>query len=425
MKRFLKILLIVLIIGGGFAANRMLASAKKDPEKKDETDHGLVVTVTGATTTSERARIDTMGMVMPSRSVTLFPEVGGRVIAQNAKLVPGGRFKAGEQILRIDPRDYDLALKQQKASVNRAEMELATEKARKSVAEREWELIKDEVQPTEEGRRLALREIQLETAEASLSSASSGLSKAKLARSRTVVKAPFNGVITEEFVDKGQVLGPSSRIATLVDSDTYWVRVSVPVDRLPWIKIPGIRGETEGSVATITHEISSDSKVTREGQVIRLLGDLDMKGKMARLLLAVKDPLKASSDDDVDAELPLFIGAYVNVAIDGPLIEDVVEIPRRALRDGDLVWTKNEGVLAIVPVEVVWKVGDRVFVRGQIQGGDQVVSSYIAAPVEGMKLTLESEIDDEEAPETEEPAVQAVPTAPAEASSAKSEQVSK
>ena len=210
------------------------------------------------------------------------------------------------------------------------------------------------------------------------------------------MKAPFNGMIIEEFVDKGQVLAPSSRIATLVDSDTFWVRVSVPVDRLPWIRIPEINGEKEGSPATITHEISKDSKVTRIGHVIRLLGDLDARGKMARLLVEVNDPLKTG--ENADSKLPLFIGAYVSVAIDGPQIDNVIEIPRRALRENDTVWIKKDGLLSIVPVEVVWKVEDRIFLKGDIQSGDMVVMNHIAAPVEGMKIILETDIvDDEEA----------------------------
>jgi RND family efflux transporter MFP subunit len=389
MKVFLKFLLALAIIGGGIAIFKLLESAKADPEKKPPPDNAVVVTVEEARAIGERVIIAAMGTVIPSRSVTLFPEVGGKVVYQSPKLIPGGHFKSGERILRIDPRDYNLMLQQQEAGVRRAEMELATEKARGEVARKEWDLIKDEVQPTEEGRKLALREIQLETAQASLSSAKSGLEKARLSRNRTVIKAPFNGTILEEFVDKGQVLAPGARIATLVDSDTYWVRVSVPVDRLPWIKIPGINGAKEGSPASVIHKVAQGRTVVREGRVKRLLGDLDMKGKMARLLVELIDPM-ATNPDSTDFDLPLLIGAYVNVEIEGPMLTDVILVSRLSMRDKDKVWINRDGKLEIAQVEVAWVAGEKVYIRDGLEAGDQVVTSHIAAPVDGMKIKLET-----------------------------------
>ncbi len=394
MKIFLKFLLALAVIGAGVAIFKLLASAKTDPEKKPPPDNAVVVAVEEARAIGERVTIAAMGTVMPSRSVTIFPEVGGKVVYQNPKLIPGGHFKSGERILRIDPRDYNLLLQQQEAGVRRAEMELATEKARGEVARKEWDLIKDEVQPTEEGKKLALREIQLETAQSSLSSAKAGLEKARLSRNRTVIKAPFNGTILEEFVDKGQVLAPGARIATLVDSDTYWVRVSVPVDRLPWIKIPGINGAKEGSPASVIHKVAQGKTVKREGRVKRLLGDLDMKGKMARLLVEFTDPMGidpvGTDPDSTDFDLPLLIGAYVNVEIEGPMLTDVILVSRLSMRGKDKVWINRDGKLKIAQVEVAWSAGEKVYIRDGLEVGDQVVTSHIAAPVDGMEIKLET-----------------------------------
>jgi RND family efflux transporter MFP subunit len=329
-----------------------------------------------------------MGTVIPARKVEVFPEVGGRIVKQHDELVPGGRILKGQVIVRIDPRDYNLALAQQSAVVTKAEMDLATEKARKQVAEREWSLIADEVQPSEEGKKLALREVQLETAEASLESAKSGLRKARLARSRTAIKAPFNVLVTEEFVDRGQLVGPASRIATLVDSDAFWVRVSVPVDRLPWIALPARKGEG-GAPVRIAQRVAEGVEVVRRGRVVKLLGDLEPQGKMARLLVEVRDPL--GLDDQGIGGLPLLLGAYVKVEIQGPAIENVIALPRRALRDDDRVWLKLGGELAIRDVEVVWTTEDKVFVRGDLTVRDDVVISRIDAPVAGMPLRLNGE----------------------------------
>ncbi|MBW1873609.1 MAG: HlyD family efflux transporter periplasmic adaptor subunit, partial [Deltaproteobacteria bacterium] len=271
--------------------------------------------------------------------------------------------------------------------------ELAREKGLKSVAEREWKMIRDEVQPTEEGKKLALREIQLENAQAMVASAESGVEQAQLRRNRTSITAPFNALVTEEFVDVGQVVSNASRIATLVDSDKFWVRVSVPLDRLSWIAIPGINA-TQGSSVKIVQQAGPDFKIERQGVVVKLLGDLDPLGKMARLIVEVDNPM--NTDGSNGSALPLLLGAYVTVNIEGPNVEGILRLPRRTMRDKNQVWVKVGKQLSIRQVEIVWTRSDTVFVRGDLRPCDLVITSRIAVPVKGMKIRSADEPPAEE-----------------------------
>jgi RND family efflux transporter MFP subunit len=316
----------------------------------------------------------------------LFPEVSGKIVSQSKKLVPGGRFRAGERMLGIDSRDYNLAVKQQRAAVQQAQMELATERARGAVAKREWSLIDKGIEPTAEGKKLALREIQLETAEAALASAESGLERAIINKSRTEIRAPFSCIVTEEFVDKGQVIGPSMQIATIVDSDLFWIRVSVPMDKLSWIRIPGM-GAKEGSSVRVVQNVGPGKDVERRGRVTELLSDVDPRGKMARLIVAVENPLGLKGDEE-RKDYPLLLGAFVNAYIEGPTVEGALAIPRTLLRDGQQVWLERGGKLDIVPVELVWATEDEALVRGNITEEDRVVVTSIASPIQNMPLKL-------------------------------------
>ncbi len=383
MKRFLKLLLGLAVIGAGVGAYLLLVHFRKEPERRAPPDPAIAVMLIRAEPADEPVTVRVMGTTVAARQLTLLSEVGGRAVWVSPDLVPGGRVTAGQVLVRIDPRDYDLAIEQQRAAVGRAELDLATERARKAVAEREWALIADDVQPSEEGRRLALREIQIETAETSLESAKSILDKARLSRSRATLKAPWDALVVEKGVDVGQVVGPSTRIAALVDSQVFWVQVSVPVETLGWISLPDGSGKP-GAAAMVVQRVGQGGETRREGRVIRLLGDLDPVGKMARLLVEVPDPLGDPGGEG--GSLPLLLGANVAVEIEGPRINDAVAIPRVALRDRDMVWIARGGKLVVVPVEVVWATERRVFVRGEVVPGDSVVVSRIAAPVAGMAL---------------------------------------
>ena len=379
MKIFLRVLLGLLILAAGIGVFAYLEMMRPPPEKREPPDPTVAVIVRPAERPADGVTVRAMGTVVPSRQVTVVPEVGGRVLRISEELVPGGRVAEGELLVRIDPRDYDLAVEQQRAAVQQAELNLATERARKAVAEREWALIADEVQPSEEGRALALREIQLDTARAALESAKSALDTARLARRRTAIHAPFDAVVISESVDAGQVVGPGAPVATLVAADACWVRVSLPLDRLPWIALPGAGGEG-GAEVRVTQRVGSGRTIARAGRVRELLGDLDPLGKMARLLVEVPDPLGE------EGTLPLLIGAYVDVEIEGPDVDDVVAIPRTALREDDAVWVARDGALAIEAVEVVWTTEERAFVRGAVAPEDAVITSRVAAPVAGMPV---------------------------------------
>jgi RND family efflux transporter MFP subunit len=383
MRKILKAVLVLAIVGAGYGLYLYLKTSRDVPHRQSLGQRPTLVELIEVRPAREPVTVSAMGTVTAAQTVTVLPEVSGRIVYQSSRLVPGGRFSKGQILVRIDPTDYDLALKQQQARVVQAKMELARERGLKSVAEREWTLIRDEVQPTEEGKKLALREIQMENAQVAVDAAQSFLDQAKIMRERTVIKAPFNAVITEEFVDRGQVVSPASRIGILVATDKFWVQVSVPVDRLSWIHIPGVNSKVGSSVEVI-QRAGADIEIQRRGRVIKLQTSLDPKNKMARLLVEVDDPLGTPGENGT--VMPLLLGSYVNVCIQGPRVRDAVAVPRLALRDQNRVWVMSENKLQIRKVEVVWIRKETVFVRGDLQSGETVITSRISAPIEGMLL---------------------------------------
>ena len=396
MKRYQTVLAFIGILLLGAAIMAAFIMTRPRPRKKTEhASSAILVDTTRARQADEPMRIMAMGTVIPSREVTVLPEVSGRIVHKTPQLVPGGRVRAGQTLIRIDDRDYHLALKQQQALVTQARLQLAREHGLKAVAEQEWKLMADEVQPTKDGRKLALRDIQLENAQAALDAAISSRELARIKLERTVVKAPFNAVVHQEFVDAGQVVNQASRIAILVASDTYWVRVTVPLERLRWLRIPGINAPSgQGSPAHIAPFTGAGPSSGWAGQVLELEAGLDPRGQMARLIVVVPNPRQQVATGDRAPCLPLLLEARVQVELEGPLIKDAVMIPTRALRDHDKVWlATSHNTLAVRQVTVLWTREPWVAVRGDIRPDDIIITSPIAAPVDGMSLALNGATD--------------------------------
>ncbi len=389
MNRFFKIalqiLLILLVLGAAAAVTMGLVKTRPTAAKTAPLEKVTLVSVSPVQPMSKRVSVKAMGNVIPARTVVIQPEVGGRIVYQNKRLVPGGKFRKGEVIARIDRRDYELALAQQKAGLAQAEFQLKVEQGRKAVAEYEWSLVDEKDRPKGGAKDLTLRDPHIQNTRAALEAASSGLERAKLSVARTVLRAPFNGMIRDEAVEKGQLVSPLSRLATLVGTDEFWVQISVPVERLDWFDVPGL-GAKKGSEVRITYDAGPGKRIERTGRIVRLLGDLDPRGRMAQLIVSVEDPLALKKDVPA-ATMPLLLGSYVSVEIPGRELADVYEVPRLALRDGDHVWImKKEGTLDIREVTVVWRTSDTVYVRQGLTAGERIVTTRIAAPIAGMRL---------------------------------------
>ena len=334
----------------------------------------------------QQVSISALGTVQAAQHVILRPQVDGEVVEISQQLVPGGYFQAGKRLLRIDASDYRLAVKQRESDLARARAELAMEQGNQAIARRENEILGEVLTDQESG--LVLRKPQLAMARASVTAAQAALDNAHLALSRTIIMAPFDALVMSESVDLGTRLTSQSEIATLVGTDVYWVELSVPGGQLKWIRLPGV-DEGMGAAAKLYQDAVWGPGEYRGGHVIRLLGEVGDAGRMARVLVAVEDPLAILVQN---AGAPrLLIGAYLRAEIVGRTLPAAVALNREWLRDGNRVWIMNEDdQLEIRALEIAYRGSEEVFVTGGLADGERIVTSGIAAVAAGMPLRVDS-----------------------------------
>ncbi|MFN3201648.1 MAG: efflux RND transporter periplasmic adaptor subunit [Bradymonadia bacterium] len=385
VRLFLQLALSGLVIFTAGGVMKGLIASKEEPKEEPTERPGPLVKAVEVKSANRPVTVKAQGSVVPARVLELQPEVSGRVMEQHPRLMPGGMVQAGDTLVRIDDRDYRLNVDRQKSMVERAAYQLQVEQGRQSIAEREWKLLERRVKSKtgEAGKALALRKPQIRNARAELSAAKSAVRQARLSLERTTIKAPFNAMVRAEAVEEGQVVSPGRPIATLVGTDVFWVQVSVPESELRWIPMPGADGE--GGAEVSIYPTGREARAPRKGRVVQLMGDLDPVGRMARLLVEIKQPMVATAD----GAPPILLGAFVDVAIEGTEIDQVVPVPRVAVHPGDEVWVaKADNTLDIRTVQVAYRSRDEVLIKSGLESGDKVIVSRIAAPVVGMKIRL-------------------------------------
>jgi len=386
-QRLLAFGLIVLLLLIGFVISRHLLKTRPQAQRKAPKRMEALVEVVKVMPTAENVRIEAPGRVVAARQITLKARVSGQVIYVHPDFIPGGVISKGEILLKLDDTDYQLELRRKEDALALVEADLRIEEGSQTVALKEWELItslSDDIDTS--SRDLALRKPHLVKAKAKIASAETSLERARVDLARTVIKAPFNLVVRAENVDLGLQVTPTSTLATLIATDVFWAEISLPVTKLAWFDLPekqkkGKSGVPETETKVLLHSLNHSSLT---GNIITLTPDLDKDGLMARLLVAIADPLGLQKKHP-----PVLLGSFVTAEIVGRKLQNVYRIPRAALKENNLLLIagKDDRLIA-KSVTVAYYGVDSVLVDSGLNPGDRLIVSNLAAPISGMALKI-------------------------------------
>ena len=408
----------ILVLGAGvlvyrYFMNNPNTAARRAPEKTAR----LVETIT-AEIGEHPAMLSAMGETIASTQVQLRPQLNAKIISVSPKLVPGGRFELGEEILKLDPRDFVLALAQRESEIKQAQSqvitaqsnlitaqrELAIEEGSQNIARREFELLGTDI--PEEDRSLVLREPQLLAAKAAVESANAAILAAESAVAvaqsrrdqaiidleRTAVRAPFNAIVMEKNVDVGDIVSASTAMLTLVGTDRAWVELAVPLSETRWIHAPSTSADNQpipGSPVIINNTTAWGAGLTRQARVIQILPQIKADSRMARVLVEVPDPFAINQHADAPVLPQLLIGSYVQASIVGPTLTNMVRLPRSAVWEGNIVRVMNaDDELEIRHITIAFKEPDHVLISEGLAAGERVVTTNLATAVPGQPLRL-------------------------------------
>lgn len=328
MSRKTKILLPLLIVAAAVVLAVILVKAAPSPPTHEPEALPPLVRVIEAEPRTVRFDVESQGTVRPRTEATLNAQVSGRIEWVSPSFAEGGLFRRGETLVRIDARDYRLAVSQAEQQVAQAKVALAREEAEARIAREEYEdLAADgavgDVSP------LTLHEPQLAEARAAVEAAEAAVERARLDLSRTTVEAPFYGRVEQKQADVGQSVSPGAPLATLYAVDYAEVRLPVPVTELEYVDLQ-LAGETDdGPTVELSAELGGARRAWT-GRVVRTAGGIDGETRMMPLVARVDEPYGAAARQ---AGAPLPIGLFVEARISGRRAEGVFVLPREALRE--------------------------------------------------------------------------------------------
>jgi len=379
MNRRLKLLLPIAIVVTGLLGAVALVVTRPDVETDAPEAVAPLVRVVEVAPQTVQLRVTTHGTVAPRTESDLVPEVSGPIVWVSPSFTSGGFFEADEPLVRIDPRDYQVALELARANLARAESELEREAKE---LERQQNLARQKIASS---AKLDMAVTAERVASAARRQALANLEKAERDLERTEIHAPFTGRVRERTADVGQFVNRGTPMARLYATDFAEIRLPVSDDELAFLDLPLWYRDDGAKAEGASVELRADfagAEHTWQGRVVRTEGEIDPKTRMVHVIARVDDPYRRSGDRP-----PLAVGLFVEAQILGHEAEGVVKVPRAAMRGTDqLLAADTEDRLRFRRVQVIRAGRDEVVIRSGLEPGDRVIVSSMEAAVEGMEV---------------------------------------
>jgi RND family efflux transporter MFP subunit len=364
--------ILVLVVGIGIAVLIALNAPRPTPD--DYKPLLATVRVIKVQPQAEYLTVTSQGTVEPRSQSELIPEVSGRAVWISPSLVGGGSFARDDVLLRIDDADYRSALVRAEAALKRAgvEQDFAADELSRVESLRGKNLTSQ--QQLDNVRRAAA------VADANLSESQAAVDQARRDLQRTELKAPFDGLVREEHVDLGQFVTRGQNIGTIYATDYVEVRLPIAADQLVYLGLPmSTRGQIPENLrppVTVAADFGN-TRLLWEGELIRAEAEFDARTRMLSGIARLR----------TDSELPLPVGMFVQAQIRGRRAENIIRLPRSAMRDNNQVMViDQDNRLHFRQVSILRLEHDDMLVDGGLEAGELVCISALQTVVEGMAV---------------------------------------
>lgn len=388
MKRFFRLLAMIviplLVVALGVYGFMWLSSQQPEFTPASVEPPAFLVGVETATREPVTFEIISQGTASPRISTTLVSEVSGQITNVTSSFETGGFFSEGDELLNIDPRNYETVLARAKLNLARAKTRLETETALTGHALEDWKRMQELDESKIEITDIALRKPQLEEVMAEYEAAEAELKKANDDLDRTTIRAPYDGMILQKLTDVGQFVNSGFQLARIVAIDYAEVRLPIVLNDLQFIQLP--QGtDSEPIPVTLFADIGGQ-RSEWDAQVVRTEGIIDEQSRVIHAVAQVVDPYDVTNR----GENILRFGTFVHARIRGDEGGDLFVVPRHAVRDGTTMWiVMEDNTIQPREVSIVRSDEQYSYISNGINEGDIYCVTPIDRPLPGMKVRFD------------------------------------
>jgi multidrug efflux pump subunit AcrA (membrane-fusion protein) len=429
---------LVIILSAGLILTFLIIKLQPQMKHTAKARPSIPVSYIEVSQHSIKPEIIGYGTVKPSLDLKAKAEVSGRVVYIHPELKKGEVFAKGTLLVQVDDKDYQLQLKQAEADLlvnqanltemqltienNELEFKLAMEKLKvrqeeysrlvklkksgsisQSKLDAEKQNLLQQKQEVQQKQNLKTTlPSQLEVMKAQLAIANAKLAKSLRDLERTKITLPFNGRISEVFIEQEQYVSIGAALFDASGLSKVEINAQFPTDQFSLFAASFERGKVNfndsdnipsmtelvkklGLTASI--EVAGSQFKEWDAKVERFTDNLDPQSKTVGVVVSVEGSYQKV---EPGKKPPLLEGMYMKVKLKG-IATNYLLLPRFALHENQVYSVTKDNLLKRVKLSQIETQGNLALVNFDLNVGDRVITSDVFPAVDGM--TLQPELD--------------------------------
>jgi multidrug efflux system membrane fusion protein len=312
-----------------------------------------------------------LGTVTPLATVTVLPQLSG--VLQDVYFKEGQMVKKGDVLAQIDPRPYEISLRNAEGTLMRDQALLAT--ARLDLKRYQTLLAQDSIAHQQVDTQASL----VRQYEGTVKSDQANIDSYKLDLTYARITAPVSGRVGLRQVDPGNYVtsGLANGIAVITQLQPISVIFTTSEDNLQQI----IQHTKDGEQLSATAYDRSNTRPLEVGSLKTMDNQIDTTTGTVRL--------RALFDNKDNG---LFPNQFVNTRLLVDTIRDAVIVPTSAVLNGSMgpfvYVVKDDNTVTVRPVKPGPVDGERTSIKSGLVFGERVVIDGSDRLREGAKITI-------------------------------------
>jgi multidrug efflux system membrane fusion protein len=309
-----------------------------------------------------------LGSVQAFNTVSLKTRIDGQIMQVNFR--EGQDVRAGDLLMVIDPRPYQVALDQAKANLAKDEAQLTNAKAQ---YERNKVLYEQGVIAKQD---LDTLEASFGTYEGTIGADKAAIENAQLNLTYCYIKSPVNGRVGLRQVDPGNYVTAAGGTSMLVVTQLHPISLvfTIPEDQLQQVA----RRMKQGTLEVDAYSRDDQTKLA-SGTLLTINNQIDQTTGTVQL--------KATFDNPDNALWP---NQFVNAHLLLETRKNAITAPASAMQrgpDGTFTYVvDSNNTVQMRPVQLALTQGSTVVIASGLQSGERVVTDGQEKLQAGMKV---------------------------------------
>ncbi|MFI0489809.1 MAG: MdtA/MuxA family multidrug efflux RND transporter periplasmic adaptor subunit [Yersinia sp. (in: enterobacteria)] len=333
------------------------------------------VQATAATEQTVPRYLTGLGTVIAANTVAVTSRVDGQLMAIH--FVEGQQVNAGDLLVEIDPRPYQVLLTQAQGQL--AKDQATLDNVRRDLA-RYQKLVKTGVISQQE---LDTQASLVRQSEGSVKTVQGTIDSAKLQLTYSRITAPISGKVGLKHVDVGNYItsGTSTPIVVITQIHPIDMIFTLPENDIPAIMQAQKTAAKNNTTVAVEAWDRTNKQMLAQGYLLSIDNQIDTTTGTLKL------KSRFNNADDM-----LFPNQFVNARIKVDLLQNAVVVPTAAIQmgnEGSFVWTLNdENKVSKHLVTTGIQDSKQVVISAGLDAGQRVVTDGIDHLTEGLQVDV-------------------------------------